>query len=86
MSLDASPSSDTVQLKGTPDVQAIVPGGFHGDRATVSQLLSAATRMQDPPLGLRLASELAVPGAIARAVRLQLDHSGLSRGVSRAGK
>jgi 4-hydroxy-tetrahydrodipicolinate reductase len=72
MSLDASPSSDTVQLSGTPDVHAVVPGGFHGDRATVSQLLSAATRMQDPPVGLRLASELAVPCAIARPVRLQL--------------
>jgi 4-hydroxy-tetrahydrodipicolinate reductase len=33
MSLDASPSSDSVFLKGTPDVQATVPGGFHGDRA-----------------------------------------------------
>jgi len=71
MSLDASPSSDTVQLKGTPDVHATVPGGFHGDRATVSQLLSAGMRMQEPPLGLRLASELAVPSPIARPVRLQ---------------
>jgi hypothetical protein len=86
MSLDASPSSDTVELKGTPDVQAIVPGGFHGDRATVSQLLSAAVRMQDPPTGLRLASELAVPGAIARPVRLQLDAAPASQGAPRGRK
>ena len=83
MSLDAAPSCDTVQLKGTPDVQAIVPGGFHGDRATVSQLLSAGTRMQDPPLGLRLASELSVPGAIARPVRQQLVPSKAARGAKR---
>jgi 4-hydroxy-tetrahydrodipicolinate reductase len=72
MSLDASPSSDSVVLKGSPDVQATVPGGFHGDRATVSQLLSAAARMQDPPIGLHTASELPVPRAIARPVRQQL--------------
>jgi len=86
MSLDASPSSDSVQLKGTPDVQAIVPGGFHGDRATVSQLLSAARRMQEPPVGLRLASELAVPAAIARPVRLQLQKPVVKQGARRGRK
>lgn len=75
MSLDAEQPADTVVLKGTPDLHCTVPGGFHGDRATVSQLLSAAVRLQNPPAGLRLASELPVPTAIVRPIRLQLRPS-----------
>jgi len=76
MSLDATNPADTVMLKGTPDVHCTVPGGFHGDRATVSQLLSAAARLQNPPAGLRLASELPVPAPIAHPIRLQLRPPG----------
>jgi 4-hydroxy-tetrahydrodipicolinate reductase len=72
MELDADSPRDEVQLEGTPPIICTVPGGFHGDRTTASQLLSAATRIDDMPAGLHLPSDLPAPRWSARRVRLQL--------------
>jgi 4-hydroxy-tetrahydrodipicolinate reductase len=61
MQLGARDPRDEVRLEGTPPLTCIVPGGFHGDRTTASQLLSAAARIGGMPPGLHLPSDLPAP-------------------------
>jgi 4-hydroxy-tetrahydrodipicolinate reductase len=70
MELDADSPRDEVRLVGTPALHCIVPGGFHGDRTTIAQLLSAASRLPGVPAGLYLASELPAPRWAAAPLRL----------------
>jgi 4-hydroxy-tetrahydrodipicolinate reductase len=72
MALDARDPHDTIDLDGEPPLRCVVPGGFHGDRTTASQLIAAAARLTGVAPGLRLASELPAPryAAPARAIRL----------------
>jgi 4-hydroxy-tetrahydrodipicolinate reductase len=72
MELDADAPRDEVQLEGTPPITCTVSGGFHGDRTTASQLLSAAVRLDDLAPGLHLHSDLPAPRWAARRRRLQL--------------
>ncbi len=72
MALDARDPHDTIELEGEPSLRCVVPGGFHGDRTTASQLVAAAARLEGVAPGLHLASELPAPrwAAFPRALRL----------------
>lgn len=72
MSLDARDARDEIELDGEPAMRCIVPGGFHGDRTTASQLVAAAARIGDAPPGLHLASDLSAPRWAALPQRLHL--------------
>ncbi len=70
MYLGAPGARDEVRLRGNPNLRCVVDGGFHGDLATVAQLVSAAVRIPGMPPGLHLASELPAPRRPARRVQL----------------
>jgi 4-hydroxy-tetrahydrodipicolinate reductase len=70
MYLGAPDPRDEVHLHSSPPLHCTVPGGFHGDPTTASQLVSAAARVPGMPPGLHLASELAAPRRPSRRVRL----------------
>jgi 4-hydroxy-tetrahydrodipicolinate reductase len=71
MQLGADSPRDEVQLEGSPPLRCIVPGGFHGDRTTVAQLLSAAARLDGTNPGLHLASQLPAPRWAAARLTLR---------------
>ena len=71
MSLDVDEPRDEVRLSGNPPVHCIVPGGFHGDRATAAQLVAAAVRLPDMPPGLHLPSDLPAPRWSARSISIR---------------
>jgi len=75
MALDADNPRDEVILDGKPPIHCTVPGGFHGDRTTSSQLVSAAVRVASMPAGLHLASDLPTPRRPAPRLRLMLSNS-----------
>jgi hypothetical protein len=72
MYLGAPDPRDEVVLDGVPPLRCEVPGGFQGDRATASQLLSAAARIAGFIPGLHLASDLPAPRPPAPRLRLTL--------------
>lgn len=72
MALDASDPRDEIHIDGTPALHCVVPGGFHGDRTTVSQLVAAAARLTGVTPGLLLASDLPAPRWAAAPRRLRL--------------
>lgn len=72
MELDARDPRDEIELEGEPALRCIVPGGFHGDRTTASQLVAAAARIASAPPGLHLASDLSAPRWAAMPRRLHL--------------
>jgi 4-hydroxy-tetrahydrodipicolinate reductase len=69
MYLGAPEPRDEVRLRSHPPLHCVVPGGFHGDPTTASQLVSAAARIPGMPPGLHLASELPAPRRPAGRVR-----------------
>lgn len=72
MYLGAPQPRDEVTLRSHPPLHCIVPGGFHGDPTTASQLVAAAARIAGMPPGLHLASELPAPRRPAARVQLSL--------------
>lgn len=70
MALGADSPRDEVVLHGKPPLHCTVPGGFHGDRTTSAQLVSAAARIEAMPAGLHLASDLPTPRRPALRIRL----------------
>jgi len=44
---------DEIQIKGTPDLRLIIPGGTNGDIATCSIVANAVTSIVEAPAGLR---------------------------------
>ena len=72
MELGARDPRDEVHLEGSPALTCVVPGGFHGDRTTASQLLSAAARIDAMAPGLHLPSDLPAPRWAAATRRLTL--------------
>ncbi|MFQ5601624.1 MAG: dihydrodipicolinate reductase [Candidatus Krumholzibacteriia bacterium] len=75
MYLGADDPRDEVVLEGQPPIRCVVPGGFHGDRTTASQLLSAALRIRGMPPGLHLPSDLPTPRRSARPLHLSFATS-----------
>jgi 4-hydroxy-tetrahydrodipicolinate reductase len=72
MYLGAKDARDDVLLEGTPPLRCTVPGGFHGDRTTASQLLSAAARVDGFQPGLHIASDLPTPRRPGPRLKLSL--------------
>jgi 4-hydroxy-tetrahydrodipicolinate reductase len=76
MYLGAPDARDEVVLDGRPPLRCVVPGGFHGDRTTAAQLLSAAARLDGMRPGLHLASDLPAPRWPAARLALHFAASG----------
>jgi 2,4-diaminopentanoate dehydrogenase len=45
-------AADRVIVKGVPDIEMIIPGGTHGDRATAAMVVNAIPRVVDARPGL----------------------------------
>lgn len=61
MYLDAENPHDAVRITGDPPVEAVLPGGIHGDRATVAALVNAVPRILQASPGLLLITDIPVP-------------------------
>lgn len=62
MYLDAKDPHDAVQIEGEPRLEIVINGGVAGDQATVAALVNTAPRLLRAPAGLRLMTDLSVPG------------------------
>lgn len=61
MYLDAENPRDAVKITGDPEINAILHGGVHGDRATVAALVNAVPVILKAPAGLLLVTDVPVP-------------------------
>lgn len=62
MFLGAPDPRDFVVIRGQPDLDVTLAGGVAGDTATVAALVNTVPRLWAAPAGLRLLTELALPG------------------------
>jgi 2,4-diaminopentanoate dehydrogenase len=60
MYVGAKGPSDTVELRGTPDIRLVIPGGAPGDIATASVVVNTIPVILDAPAGLRTARDLPI--------------------------
>jgi hypothetical protein len=60
MYVGAKEPSDTVELKGHPDIRLVIPGGSPGDIATASVVVNSIPVILDAPAGLRTARDLPI--------------------------
>ena len=60
MYVGAKDASDTVELKGHPNISMVVPGGTHGDIATASVAVNSIPALLEAPSGLRTSRDLAL--------------------------
>jgi hypothetical protein len=58
MYVGAKQPSDTIELKGEPNISLIIPGGTHGDVATAAVVVNAIPAILAAPAGLRSGSDL----------------------------
>jgi 2,4-diaminopentanoate dehydrogenase len=58
MYVGAKDPSDTVELRGDPELRLTIPGGTHGDVATAAIVVNAIPAILDAPAGLRTVREL----------------------------
>ena len=58
MYVGAKESSDTIELRGVPDIRMTVPGGTHGDVATAAVVVNSIPAILDAPAGLRTSRDL----------------------------
>ena len=58
MYVGAPESSDTIELRGLPDISLAIPAGTHGDIATAAIVINAIPTILAAPAGLRTAAEL----------------------------
>jgi 4-hydroxy-tetrahydrodipicolinate reductase len=58
MTLQAENPRDEVQIEGTPPIRMIIPGGIHGDRATVAAIVNAIPLVAAAPPGLKTVLDL----------------------------
>ncbi len=67
MYVGAPESSDTVELRGHPDIRLVVPGGTHGDIATAAVVINTIPGILAAPAGLKNSRDLPMsffaPGA-----------------------
>jgi 4-hydroxy-tetrahydrodipicolinate reductase len=67
MFVGAADPRDVIELRGTPDISLVIPGGTHGDIATASVVVNTIPAILDAPAGLRTMRDLPVcfvpPGA-----------------------
>ncbi len=60
MYVGAKDPSDTVELKGHPNIGLVIPGGTHGDIATASVVVNSIPAILDAPAGLRTSRDLPI--------------------------
>jgi 2,4-diaminopentanoate dehydrogenase len=60
MYVGAKDPSDSVTLKGHPDINLTIPGGTHGDIATGSVAVNSILAILEAPAGLRTSKDLAI--------------------------
>jgi 4-hydroxy-tetrahydrodipicolinate reductase len=60
MYVGAKDPADTVELKGHPNINLVIPGGTHGDIATASVVVNSIPVILDAPAGLRTARDLPI--------------------------
>jgi len=60
MYVGAKDPSDTVELKGHPNISLMIPGGSHGDIATASVVVNSIPVILDAPAGLRTPRDLPI--------------------------
>jgi len=58
MYVGAKQPSDTIELKGEPNLSLVVPGGTHGDVATAAIVVNAIPAILAAPAGLRSGRDL----------------------------
>lgn len=58
MYVEAKDPSDTVELKGHPNISLVVPGGTHGDIATASVAVNSIPAILEAASGLRTSRDL----------------------------
>lgn len=61
MYLDAENPRDSIKITGDPPIEAVLPGGIHGDRATVAALVNIVPRVLEAAPGLLLITDLTLP-------------------------
>src|SRR5271155_3119351 len=71
MFVGAKQPSDTIELKGEPNLSLVIPGGTHGDVATAAVVVNAIPAVVAAPAGMRTARDLPMsffpPGILSRA-------------------
>lgn len=60
MYVGAKEPADTVELKGYPNIQLVIPGGSPGDIATASVVVNSIPVILDAPAGLRTSRDLPI--------------------------
>jgi len=60
MYVGAKNPSDSVDLKGHPNISLVIPGGSHGDIATASVVVNSIPVILDAPAGLRTSRDLPI--------------------------
>ena len=60
MYVGAKDPTDTVELKGHPNISLVIPGGSHGDIATASVAVNSIPPILEAPAGLRTSRDLAI--------------------------
>jgi 2,4-diaminopentanoate dehydrogenase len=58
MFVGAKQPSDTIELKGEPNLSLVIPGGAHGDVATAAVVVNAIPAVLAAPAGLRSARDI----------------------------
>jgi 2,4-diaminopentanoate dehydrogenase len=58
MHVGAKQPSDTIELKGEPNISLVIPGGTHGDVATAAVVVNAIPNILAAPAGLRSGRDL----------------------------
>jgi 4-hydroxy-tetrahydrodipicolinate reductase len=58
MYVGAKQSSDTIRLRGEPDIQLAIPGGIHGDIATAAVVVNVIPVILAAPAGLSTARDI----------------------------
>jgi 4-hydroxy-tetrahydrodipicolinate reductase len=63
--LGAPDSFDEIEIEGSPNLSMKIPGGIHGDIATVASVVNAIPRVLAAPPGLHTMRDLALPSFFA---------------------
>jgi 2,4-diaminopentanoate dehydrogenase len=69
MYVGAKDPADTVELKGHPNINLIIPGGSHGDIATASVAVNSIPAILEAQSGLRTSRDLAIGFFPARPLK-----------------
>lgn len=69
MYVGAKDPSDTVELKGHPNISLVIPGGSHGDIATASVAVNSIPTILEAPSGLRTSRDLPIGFLPPKAIR-----------------